>query len=100
MRKTIAKSVFLYPNNPWVLNTYGIALLNSQKYREAVDAFTEAKKYASVMRNKDWGQAYPGNDPRIYSEGRNAMQDMIESNLSIALAEERKSNGFDDGLKK
>lgn len=69
--------------NPWVQNTYGTLLLNNGKLTEAKEAFLYALDLVSKMRNEDWGRAYPGNDPRIYSTGLNAMKISIESNLEI-----------------
>jgi hypothetical protein len=35
------------------------------------------------MTEKDWGHAYPGNDPRIYSTGLNAMKTSIAQNFDL-----------------
>lgn len=70
-------------NNPWVQNTYGTLLMNKKRYREAKIAFTNAQKAASVMTEKSWGEAYPGNDPRVYGTGLQAMRKSIQTNLSL-----------------
>jgi tetratricopeptide (TPR) repeat protein len=70
-------------NNPWVQNTYGTLLMNKKKYAQAKTAFLNAKKIVDTMTEESWGRAYPGNDPRIYRIGLNAMKLSIESNLNL-----------------
>jgi tetratricopeptide (TPR) repeat protein len=73
--------------NPWIQNTYGILLLNLQRNEEARRALTLAHSAVLEMTDSEWGAAYPGNDPRTYSTGRQALIQSIESNLKL-LAEE------------
>lgn len=68
-------------NNPWVQNTYGTLLMNKKRYKEAREAFLRARETTSTMTESVWGYAYPGNDPRIYGMGLNAMKKSIEDNL-------------------
>jgi tetratricopeptide (TPR) repeat protein len=77
-------------SNPWVQNTYGTLLMNTGRYAEAKQAFTYALKNVDTMSIDDWGMAYPGNDPRIYNIGLNAMKSSIQNNL--ALVEEKSKN--------
>ena len=35
------------------------------------------------MTEEAWGKAYPGNDPRIYKTGLQAMKLSVESNLKL-----------------
>ncbi|MDI9355336.1 MAG: hypothetical protein QM532_04205 [Cyanobium sp. MAG06] len=35
------------------------------------------------MTERDWGVAYPGNDPAIYSKGLEAMKKSINDNLKL-----------------
>lgn len=84
MRKVIEPMLLMHLNNPWVLNTYGLALLNSGEEVMALKAFKEAKMYADGMRNEDWGIAYPGNDPIIYKDGLKKMNQMVEENIELA----------------
>lgn len=70
-------------NNPWVQNTYGTLLLNDKRYEEAKQAFENAKKSADGLNAESWGQAYPGNDQRIYETGLRAMRASIENNLKL-----------------
>ena len=73
--------------NAWVQNSYGVMLMNKERYSEAKVALTYAKTASDHMTEKDWGHAYPGNDPRVYAEGLSAMKASITSNL--ALVEEK-----------
>lgn len=69
--------------NPWVQNTYGTLLLNKKRYSEAKEAYLNAKRITDVMTETSWGVAYPGNDPRVYSVGLNAMKLSIRNNLTL-----------------
>ena len=62
-------------------------LMNKERYSEAKVALTYAKTTSDHMTEKDWGHAYPGNDPRVYADGLSAMKASITSNL--ALVEEK-----------
>lgn len=70
-------------NNPWVQNTYGTLLMNKKRYQKAKQALLYAQAAATSMTEEDWGKAYPGNDPRVYSVGLSAMRNSIESNLKL-----------------
>lgn len=69
--------------NPWVQNTYGTLLMNKDRNIEARQAFQSAKNAANSMKGTTWGMAYPGNDPRIYDAGLNAMRASIDNNLQL-----------------
>ena len=69
--------------NPWIQNTYGTLLMNKKRYKEAKEAFTYSQNTVRVMTEESWGSAYPGNDPRIYSTGLQAMKSSIENNLKL-----------------
>lgn len=73
-----------YPETPWVQNTYCAILINKpDRYDEAKDICTLAKKLVDKMTPEDWGRAYPGNDPRIYPAGSEAMKHSAAKNLEI-----------------
>ncbi len=72
-----------YKDNPWVQNTYGTLLMNKKRYVEAQEAFLNAKRVTDTMTEELWGRAYPGNDPRIYATGLNAMRLSIRNNLDL-----------------
>jgi len=69
--------------NPWVQNTYGTLLLNSGKKVEAKEVFLLAEELVLNMNEETWGKAYPGNDPRVYSVGLEAMKLSIAKNLEL-----------------
>lgn len=69
--------------NPWIQNTYGTIMMNRGEYAEAEKAFLKAQEMASQMTEEEWGKAYPGNNPRIYGIGIQAMLLSIANNLEI-----------------
>ena len=74
------------PDNPWLLNSLGVALLNIGDKTGARDAFTKSLAIVGSMTEKSWGVAYPGNDPSIYVEGFTKMKESIETNLKLLVA--------------
>jgi tetratricopeptide (TPR) repeat protein len=70
-------------NNPWIQNTYGVALMNVKRYSDAKKAFISAKNRADAMTAEEWGNSYPGNDKSIYPKGLSALQASINKNLEI-----------------
>ena len=71
------------PDNPWLLNSLGVALLNTDDKRGAKKAFTKALSLLDSMAEADWGAAYPGNNPNIYDEGFLKMKESIQENLEL-----------------
>jgi hypothetical protein len=67
----------------WVQNTYCALLINKKRYVEAKDVCERAKWLAEGLTEKDWGRAYPGNDPRIYSTGISGMQSSVYQNIQL-----------------
>ena len=82
-KKTIEQVINKYPTNPWIQNSYGVALMNSGDLMKAVYAFAAANRVASAMTESDWGAAYPGNDSDIYGEGLEAMRKTIKENMIL-----------------
>ncbi len=82
-KKTLEQVVNKYPSNPWIQNSYGVALMNSGDLIKAVYAFAAANRVASAMTESDWGAAYPGNDSDIYGEGLEAMRKTIKDNMRL-----------------
>lgn len=72
--------------SPWLQNTYGTALMNVGRYKEAENALRMAKYLADNMTVDGWGEAYPGNDPDVYGRGLSSMQVSIQKNLDILYA--------------
>lgn len=71
------------PENVWLLNMHGLALMNLDRRDEAKDFFLRAKRLSDQMLPQDWGRAYPGNDPAIYPEGLERMREAIDHNLGL-----------------
>lgn len=80
---TIIPAVQLHPNNPWVLNTLGVLLMNKNELVFAEDTLSRALQVANGLTEAEWGKAYPGNDPRIYGTGVAAMKFTLAQNLSM-----------------
>lgn len=68
---------------PWVQNTYCTLLINKERFVEAQKTCHYAKEAIDKMTEKDWGHAYPGNDPRVYGTGLAAMKTSIDQNLEL-----------------
>lgn len=67
----------------WVQNTYCALLINKKDFVSAKKTCNYAKDAVNKMTEKGWGHAYPGNDPRIYNTGLQAMKLSIEQNLEL-----------------
>lgn len=80
---TILPAYTMYPDNPWVLNTYGVLQMNKKNYKEAQKALSKGSLIAEKLTEEAWGKAYPGNDPRIYATGLSAMRTSFTTNLQI-----------------
>lgn len=82
--KEVAKSGLRYaPDNPWLNNSLGIALMNVGDNEGARAALSRAQKAVMHMTLEEWGRAYPGNDPRVYGQGLEAMRSSIKENLAL-----------------
>lgn len=73
----------IQPNNPWLLNSLGVALLNTGDTEGAKESFLKALSALTYMNERDWGQAYPGNNPTVYRQGFTQMKASIEANLKL-----------------
>ena len=87
MKSLIKEGIKVFPDNPWVLNMYGLALLNTGSGKESKPIFEEALAESQKLTEEDWLNAYPGNDPRIAREGLNEMITAIERNLELVANE-------------
>jgi tetratricopeptide (TPR) repeat protein len=72
------------PDQPWLLNMYGLALFNTGDAEGARDSLTRAKAAADKLTVGAWGSAYPGNDPKNWKEGLDSFREAIEKNLALA----------------
>ncbi len=71
------------PNHAWLLNMYGLALLNTDRKDEAREQFLVAKDAAAELTVPDWGRAYPGNDPKRWPEGLSEFLAIIDKNITL-----------------
>lgn len=71
------------PDNPWLNNSLGVALMNLGDRKGARTALEKAQAGVLAMTPEIWGSAYPGNDPGVYGEGLAAMRSSIKGNLAL-----------------
>jgi tetratricopeptide (TPR) repeat protein len=71
------------PENPWLLNMYGLALLNTGDREGAHEALAKAKAAADALTLEDWGRSYSGNNPATWAQGLAEFRGVIEKNLSL-----------------
>jgi len=74
-------------DNPWLLNMYGLALLNTGESKRAVDYLTKAAELSLDLVPADWAAVYPGNDPKDYQAGLDEF--IVALNLNLAVAQGR-----------
>lgn len=84
MKPLLEEALEMYPNNPWLLNMYGLALQNTGDQKDAYQYFTRALSEADKLSTEDWGKAYPGNDPGSYPKGLAEMRAAIAHNVEIS----------------
>lgn len=71
------------PDNPWLLNSLGVARMNLNDKEGAMAALEKAQSVVLTMTPETWGAAYPGNDPLVYGKGLEAMRSSIKENLAL-----------------
>ncbi len=82
--KETAKAGLQYAaRNPWLNTVYGTALLNLGEIEKAREVLQIALEESEKMSEKDWGKAYPGNNPTIYKQGLEEMRSAIRHNLDL-----------------
>lgn len=84
MKPLLEAGLLIVPEQPWLLNMYGLALLNTGDKEGARLFFEDALYLTKKLTPEDWGQAYPGNDPNVWPVGLAEMIASIEKNLSLA----------------
>ena len=85
VEETARQGLELYPQNPWLLNSLGLALFNMDKKKEAKAIFKEAFQKAQELTVEDVRRAYPGNNPSETEKKRQAIIDQIRFNLTLVL---------------
>lgn len=71
------------PDNAWLLNSKGVALMNLGEVERARDTLERALAAARRMTAASWGRAYPGNDPVLYEDGIRHMTMTIQNNIAL-----------------
>jgi tetratricopeptide (TPR) repeat protein len=71
-------------DNPWVLNMYGLALLNTGQTAEAVEHLTRANELVGGVTAQEWGDVYPGNSPADWEVGVAEFRSAVGLNLELA----------------
>ena len=84
MKPVLEDGLMYEPQNPWLHNMYGLALLNTDRKDEARTHFELALEYANALALEEWGRAYPGNDPDVWGIGLDSFKDAIKQNLRLA----------------
>jgi tetratricopeptide (TPR) repeat protein len=69
--------------NPWILNTYGVLLMNKGRLQEAKAVLTNGYSISLSITEETWGRSYPGNDPRVYDIGLEGMRASFKENLAL-----------------
>ena len=83
MIPVLERGLAIEPQHAWLLNMYGLALLNTDQTARAEEVFTDAHIAAKRLTNEDWGRAYPGNDPADWPDGLASFIAAIEHNLAL-----------------
>lgn len=73
-----------FADSPWLLNSLGVAYLNSGKYEEALEVFDSALREAKGLTEADWYRAYPGNAPVGAAERIRQFVESIQRNMDKA----------------
>lgn len=84
MKAPLEEALFNHPQNPWVLNMYGLAQLNTGDKVGAKESFVKAERSLVEMSAEAWGQVYPGNDPARWEAGLEEMKELVKKNKILA----------------
>jgi len=82
-REVASDGLELSPENPWLENSLGVALMDLGNFDEAKIYFERALEHAKQLEPKKWGEAYPGNNPDLYTMGLESMLVSIQKNLDL-----------------
>lgn len=77
-----ASGLTLFSESPWLLNSHAIALFEQKKYEEALQDLEKAAALVQNVTPTQWSVAYPGNDPKVASEGVETLTKSINENLA------------------
>lgn len=83
MKAPLEEGLLHHPDNPWLLNMYGLALMNTGDRDAAHAQFLRAEEVAATLSVADWGHSYPGNDPASWETGLLSFQEVIKKNRTL-----------------
>jgi len=84
MLPILEEGLIYEPEHAWLLNTYGLALLNTGDREGAHAQFKKAQEAAAKLTVEDWGDAYSGNNPQEWGDGLTEFRQSIAHNLEIS----------------
>lgn len=84
IRELAARGIEHFPNNAWLLSTYGTALLNTGEKEQAAEVLRKAHREAGQVTPERWARIYPGNDPAGAERGLEKMRSIIKKNYQLA----------------
>ncbi len=84
MKPVLEEGLSSDPTSPWLLNMYGLALMNTGNKASAHQAFVDALRYTEAVLPEQWGRAYPGNDPRTWAGGLAEMRESLQKNIDLS----------------
>jgi tetratricopeptide (TPR) repeat protein len=79
--KVTAQALTQFPNNPWLLNSRATALYELHDYAEAYKTAKQASDAVQKVTTAEWSHSYPGNDPKVASEGLASFKKAIADNI-------------------
>ena len=88
MLPVLEEGLEYYPENPWLLNMYGLALLNTGHQEKAGEQFRLAKQFSETLTAADWGRSYPGNDPGSWAEGLAEFRRLLDFNIALTTSQD------------
>lgn len=81
VEKVANKGLVISPNNPWLLNILGASLMGQKRYSEAETILEKALFYMKEISPNEWGEAYSGDNSKLYKKGRDEMLKTIRENI-------------------
>lgn len=84
MIPVLEEGLVTHATNPWLLNMYGLALLNTGRKEEALQQFMGAQAGAARLTELEWGENYPGNHPGDWGTGLSEFRSIIDKNIELA----------------
>ncbi|HEY4488201.1 MAG TPA: hypothetical protein VJB97_01670 [Candidatus Paceibacterota bacterium] len=89
--RAAARGIAAHPQNPWLYNSFAIALYESGEREAALAAAETALYFADVVTDEMWLRAYPGNDPRVSASGADDFRAVLGQNMHTIDAETARS---------